>query len=58
MTAAILHVGHGLGSISSNFTSKINRLFNRVGYARAAAELRRAGYPKEAENCIRLMNDL
>ena len=54
MTAAILHVGHGLGSISSNFTSKINRLFNRVGYARAAAELRRAGYPKEAATAVKV----
>jgi len=57
MTAAILHVGNGLSSIG-NFTSKINRYFNRIGYARAARELQRAGYPKEADNCIRLMNDL
>lgn len=37
---------------------KTNRIFHQIGYRRAASELSRLGYHKEAANCIRLMNTL
>lgn len=56
MTTATLNVEEN--NTLLNIFSNINRVFNRIGYARAASELRRAGYQKEADNCIKLMNNL
>ena len=42
----------------SNFFNSVNRHFQKIGYIRAARELTRAGYPDEARNCIKMMNEL
>jgi hypothetical protein len=38
--------------------TKLDRTVNRIGYARAAAELRRLGYEKEARHCLEEMKKL
>ena len=58
MDGAILYFTHGIGSFGTNFIAKINRTFCKIGYMRAATELKRAGYNEEANKCIRLMNSL
>ena len=57
MTAVALRAIDSFSGIS-NIAARLNRHFNRIGYARAARELRRAGYPVEADNCIKLMKEL
>lgn len=58
MNAIVYGVTHSLTDLISNVCVKIVRLFNRIGYARAAAELRRLGYYKEADRCIEQMAKL
>lgn len=58
MNGAILYFSHGIGDFGTSIIAKINRSFHKIGYMRAAGELSRAGYHKEAENCLRLMKSL
>jgi hypothetical protein len=41
-----------------SFWSRLIIAFEIAGYAKAAAELRRLGYHKEAENCLKMMQNL
>lgn len=58
MTAAILKVGNSAQTSMHNFMSKLNKWMMVIGYARAAGELRRAGYHKAADECISQMRSL
>lgn len=58
MNAIVLDATHSFGSWLDHIWSKFNRSFDRVGYARAAAELRRLGYHEEANRCLEEMKKL
>lgn len=58
MSGTILYFSNGISIFGSNFFAKVGRLFDRIGYARAAAELNRLGYVEQAKYCIRQMNSL
>lgn len=48
MNAIVLDTTHNIGSWFKAMAHRINRTFVRIGTARAAAELSRQGYYKEA----------
>ena len=52
MDGAILYLSYGIGSFGSTVAAKINRVFYKIGYTRAAAELRKLGYLEEAKRCM------
>ena len=58
MSGTILYFSHGIGDFGTVLLAKIGRTFDRIGYARAAAELNRLGYVEQAKYCIRQMNSL
>ena len=58
MNAIVYTATHSLTDWFSDFRAKFSRSFNRIGYARAAGELRRLGYYKEAEYCLEQMGKL
>jgi len=58
MNAIVHSATHSIGDWISNTRAKFNRSFNLIGYARAAGELRRLGYYKEAEYCLEQMRNL
>ena len=58
MNAIVLDATHSLTDWISETRAKFSRSFNRIGYARAAGELRRLGYYKEAEYCLERMRKL
>lgn len=50
---AIVHTAtHSFTDWVAGIVYKLSRSFDRVGYARAAAELARLGYIDEARHCI------
>lgn len=55
MYATIYH-NSNLGG--STLWTKINHQFYRIGYLRAARELERLGYSKEARSCIEELHKL
>lgn len=42
----------------SGLLNKVSVFFQIVGYSRAAGELTRLGYHKEASNCLKMMKEL
>lgn len=58
MNAIILDISHSTHSWVDRMLTKLDRTVNRIGYARAAAELRRLGYEKEARHCLEEMKKL
>jgi hypothetical protein len=58
MSVMVLNTVRSFNINTAKFLSKITRLFSRIGYARAASELARMGYYKEAQNCIDMMKKL
>lgn len=58
MAAIVYTATHSLADWFGDIYTKFNRSVNRTQYARAAGELRRLGYYKEAENCLREMRKL
>lgn len=58
MNAIILDISHSTHSFIDSLLAKLDRTVNRIGYARAAAELRRLGYEKEARHCLEEMKKL
>lgn len=58
MNAIVHSATHSIGDWVSGVWNKLNRTIDTIGYARAAEELRRLGYYKEAENCLRQMRNL
>ena len=58
MNAIVYNTTHSLFDWISDVWFKFDRTFNRIGYARAAGELRRLGYHEEANHCIKEMNRL
>ena len=58
MNAIVYTATHSITDWIDSVLFKFNRSFNRIGYARAAGELRRLGYHKEAEYCLEQMRNL
>ena len=58
MNTIVYTATHSFTGWFSDFRTKFNRSVNRTQYARAGRELRRLGYYKEAENCLREMRKL
>jgi hypothetical protein len=58
MNAIVYTATHSIGDWVSGVWNKLSITVNRIGYARAAGELRRLGYYKEAEYCLEQMRKL
>lgn len=58
MTAIVYMTTHSIADWVSRIAHGYTRFFTRLGYARAAGELRRLGYHNEADACLKEMRKL
>ena len=57
MSDLVMGATTSISSWVTNIITKINYTFHKVGYLKAAAELQRLGYYKEANRCRELVNE-
>jgi hypothetical protein len=58
MNAMVMDATDSINNWIASMVAKVNRAINKIGYHRAATELARMGYTKEAQKCLDMLKTL